>query len=610
MKWYRLAAEQGDADAQYAVGDGYQYGKGVTQDHKEAMKWYKLVIENKYTNSSTLSSLSWNLYVMNEYKHSLKVNKKAIELGNKLAINNMGEYYEHGVMVKRNFQKAFDYYAKAASYGEENGYYNLARHHFLGLNNNANYKQALRLAENSILINESENPDSPESFRIYRDLRYMIKKNKKIFKNYDDSFPYLKLLASDGNVLASLFLAHYYEYKEKYIEALKWYTVVLFYEEYSKKNSDNVFYSNGVSEAGVERIKNLLDQDAINNISNKVDGLFKEWLIKVLKYEKNNQYINKIDAKITTNIKEEYKAKKAFLKKIEHDYWMRIDMQDIEQIKLYKVKYPNGEYKKEAELKIKRLEEISKFAKKHYEKKITLGNYHALIIGNNNYQNLTKLKNAINDARAVAKLLENKFNFNIRTIENASRNQILSAIYELRKIDKNDNIIIYYSGHGFKDLNAETSYWQPIDAEENKPFTWIHESELKSELKAINAKHVMVVADSCFSGAILRGVEEIDTKTISKEIMISRNLKKRIRVAFTSGGEEPVLDGGGGKHSIFAKSFLEVLNNINEPVEGRYIFKKVSEKLAFNAKQQPQYDPILNAGGERGGDFVFIPKVD
>lgn len=240
-------------------------------------------------------------------------------------------------------------------------------------------------------------------------------------------------------------------------------------------------------------------------------------------------------------------------------------------------------------------------------KALNFGNYHALIIANNDYEYLPKLDNAINDAYAIAALLEKKFKFQSTVIENATRNQILAAIYELRKINENDNIIIYYSGHGFIDSNAETAYWQPIDAQKNKPYSWIHESELKSELRAISAKHVMILADSCFSGAILRGIEEMDIKNISKEIIISRNLKKRIRVAFTSGGEEPVLDGGGGKNSIFAKSLLEVLEEINEPVEGRYVFNRVSEKIVLNAKQQPQYDPIYNAGGERGGDFIFVP---
>ena len=42
MKWYRLSAEQGNADAQYNLGGMYLWRKGVTQDYKEAIKWYRL----------------------------------------------------------------------------------------------------------------------------------------------------------------------------------------------------------------------------------------------------------------------------------------------------------------------------------------------------------------------------------------------------------------------------------------------------------------------------------------------------------------------------------------------------------------------------------------
>ncbi len=42
VKWYRLAAEQGDAGAQYNLGDMYANGQGVPQDYAEAVKWYRL----------------------------------------------------------------------------------------------------------------------------------------------------------------------------------------------------------------------------------------------------------------------------------------------------------------------------------------------------------------------------------------------------------------------------------------------------------------------------------------------------------------------------------------------------------------------------------------
>ena len=44
-EWYRKAADQGDADAQYKLGLFYENGYGVTQDKEQAMQWYKKAAE-------------------------------------------------------------------------------------------------------------------------------------------------------------------------------------------------------------------------------------------------------------------------------------------------------------------------------------------------------------------------------------------------------------------------------------------------------------------------------------------------------------------------------------------------------------------------------------
>ena len=45
VKWYRRAAEQGNADAQANLGFMYQKGLGVAQDYGEALKWFRRGVE-------------------------------------------------------------------------------------------------------------------------------------------------------------------------------------------------------------------------------------------------------------------------------------------------------------------------------------------------------------------------------------------------------------------------------------------------------------------------------------------------------------------------------------------------------------------------------------
>ena len=51
VKWYRLAAEQGLANAQHNLGVMYDNGRGVPQDDAEAVKWYRLAAEQGFANA-------------------------------------------------------------------------------------------------------------------------------------------------------------------------------------------------------------------------------------------------------------------------------------------------------------------------------------------------------------------------------------------------------------------------------------------------------------------------------------------------------------------------------------------------------------------------------
>ena len=50
VRWYRKAAEQGDADAQCMLGVAYENGRGVKQDASEAVWWYRKAAEQGLVN--------------------------------------------------------------------------------------------------------------------------------------------------------------------------------------------------------------------------------------------------------------------------------------------------------------------------------------------------------------------------------------------------------------------------------------------------------------------------------------------------------------------------------------------------------------------------------
>ena len=235
------------------------------------------------------------------------------------------------------------------------------------------------------------------------------------------------------------------------------------------------------------------------------------------------------------------------------------------------------------------------------------GRYHALVIGNNDYQSLPKLQTAVADAEAVAQLLEKKYNFKVRLLRDATRTDILRALNDFRaELTPVDNLLIYYAGHGYIDRQTDTGFWQPVDAEEDDDLNWVSNADLTRRLNAMTAKHVMVVADSCYSGTLVRSSTGDIPTGQERDTWLQRLNESRSRTAIVSGGIEPVADAGRDGHSVFAIAFLDALRDNSDYIEGSSLFQKISRPVVVNADQTPQYSDIRNAGHE-GGEFIFVP---
>ncbi len=124
---------------------------------------------------------------------------------------------------------------------------------------------------------------------------------------------------------------------------------------------------------------------------------------------------------------------------------------------------------------------------------IDFGRYHALVIGNNDYEYLRKLTTAVDDAGAVATLLKDKCGFQVIKLINATRRDITGAFNHLRKtLTEEDNLLVYYAGHGILDEEADRGYWLPVDARRDDDSEWFSNGRLTGYLKAMSAQHVVV----------------------------------------------------------------------------------------------------------------------
>lgn len=248
---------------------------------------------------------------------------------------------------------------------------------------------------------------------------------------------------------------------------------------------------------------------------------------------------------------------------------------------------------------------------------LDLGNYKALIIGNNSYKGIPSLSTAVADARATEKALKDRYGFQTKLLLNASRHEILSSLDELRRtMTADDNLLIYYAGHGEIDRVNDRGYWLPVDADPEMRTNWISNVAVTDIINAMPARQVMVIADSCYSGTLGQtnlAAGGLDLQTQPDEEWVAAMDGVNARTVLTSGGVRPVLDIGGGEHSVFAKAFLSVLNSNEGLLEGHGLYRQVMREMRvsmarINQEQVPEYAPIKHAGHE-GGEF-FLKPVD
>ena len=247
---------------------------------------------------------------------------------------------------------------------------------------------------------------------------------------------------------------------------------------------------------------------------------------------------------------------------------------------------------------------------------LSFGNYYALVIGNRNYQDpaFTDLKNAERDARAIANLLESRYGMQVTLVIDGTREGIwgaLGAIIDMAGPD--DNVLVYYAGQGKLEQIPEKQYtegyWLPVNSSPSNRANWIDTEEINKFMKRANARHILVIADSCYAGSQFRSAPDV----VERRELLERLNQKKARVLLTSGGrEDKALEAGFGDHSVFAQVLIDNLASNQRVILSSELFEMVrpsviSAARAFRHEQTPQHGPIASAG-DQGGEFFFVPR--
>ena len=221
----------------------------------------------------------------------------------------------------------------------------------------------------------------------------------------------------------------------------------------------------------------------------------------------------------------------------------------------------------------------------------------ALIIGNSNYRHGTKLRNAVNDAKDMARTLK-KLNFEVILLTNAdlrSMDQALDKFYQ--KLNQGAVGLFYYAGHGVQ-VNGE-NYLIPVDADLTTESEVNYESlplgKLLGGMRDIDNDVNIIILDACRDNPFARSWTR---SSGSKGLAPIQNSATGSFIAYATGPGNVAQDGQ-GRNGTFTESLLKHLNNANATVEE--IFKKVRVDVA----QKTSNAQVPWTTSSLIGDFYF-----
>lgn len=239
---------------------------------------------------------------------------------------------------------------------------------------------------------------------------------------------------------------------------------------------------------------------------------------------------------------------------------------------------------------------------------------YALIFATDQYDNWSDLVNPVFDSKTIAEELKNSYGFKVDIVENASQSEVLKKLrdYAEKKYKPLDQLFIFFAGHGTYDQTFGEGFVVTRESQVNDEgkATYLSHNRLRSIVNNVPCDHIFLAMDVCFGGtfdaalASSRGQDEEVYKEQNVGEFITRKLTYKTRRFLTSGGKTYVSDGIPGKHSPFAKNFLEALRSRG----GKDGVLTLPELFTYveRLKIQPRFGEF--GDNAPGSDFVFVLK--
>lgn len=231
-------------------------------------------------------------------------------------------------------------------------------------------------------------------------------------------------------------------------------------------------------------------------------------------------------------------------------------------------------------------------------------NTFAVIIGNENYQRVSKVDYALNDSRVFAKYCNRTLGIpeqNIRVYNDATFGDIAAAMNDITEICSayrgKAKVIFYYAGHGVPDEGSRNAYLLPVDANGSQLETCYALNKIYEQLGNLPAESVITLIDACFSGS-LRGEGMLASargiRLKPRENKISGNMV----VISAASGDQTALPYPEKNHGLFTYFLLSKLRDSKGDITIGDMADYLSEEVAKQAivvNKKPQTPDIKSS---------------